>query len=402
MVDYFSFAFKNLKRRGLRSYLTLLGVFIGIAAVISLITLGSGLKAAVNAQFSVGSTQALTIQAGGVTYGPPGSGAVNPLTKQDAEAISKLSSIESVSPRSLEAVRIEYNNKLVFGYALSMDEGNEKGMYESMGLEADQGKLLYGNFGKIVVGANVADETKNGFEKEISPGKKLLIEDREFQVIGVLEREGSFTLDNIILMYDADLEPLIGYGDSVDIIGVKVKSKDLMGKAKADIEKLLRERRNVKVGEEDFEVSTPDAILGQINSVLNGIQIFIIIIASISIFVGAIGIINTMTTSVLERKREIGIMKAIGAKNKHIFFQFFVESGLLGFIGGAMGIIFGLIVGYLGTMGINSFVGSTTSPEINIFLIVFSLIGSFLIGAIAGIIPAMRAAHQHPVEALRG
>jgi len=164
----------------------------------------------------------------------------------------------------------------------------------------------------------------------------------------------------------------------------------------------LRKRRNVKIGEEDFQVSTPQAMLEQVNSVLGGIQAFIVIIASISILVGAIGIINTMTTSVLERKKEIGIMKAIGARNKHIFFQFFVESGLMGLVGGILGIIFGLIIGYAGTYGINSFLGSESSPEINIILIVGALIGSFLIGAIAGIFPAMRAANQNPVEALRG
>jgi len=403
MVDYFSFAFKNSKRRGLRSWLTLLGIFIGIATVISLITLGSGLKAAVNAQFGVSSTQSLTIQAGGLTYGPPGSAVVNPLTKQDAEAIEKLSSVELVSPRNLESVKIEYNDKINFGMALSMDEGNEKGMYETMGLEIETGRFLKtGDNKKILIGYNFADPKKNGFDKEIIPGKKILIQDEAFTVIGILKLQGSFTMDNIILIYDKDLEPLIGYGDDVDIIGVKVKSRDLMEKAKEDIEKLLRERRDVKKGEEDFEVSTPDAILNQVNGILNAIQIFILIIASISIIIGVIGVVNTMTTSVLERKKEIGIMKAIGAKNKHIFFQFLVESGLMGFVGGTLGIIFGLLVGYLGVMGINSFIGATTSPKFNIPLIFFSLLGSFLIGAIAGIIPAMRAANQNPVDALRG
>jgi putative ABC transport system permease protein len=401
VVDYFSFAFKNLKRRGIRSWLTLLGIFIGITAVVALITLGSGLKAAVNAQFGVSSTQAITVQAGGLSYGMPGSAVVNPLTKQDAEAIARLSSVEFVTSRNMETVKLEFNDKIQFGTAVSMDEKLEDEVYEVMGLEIGQGKLLKGDIGKILIGSNLADEDKNGFDKEIVPGKKLLIEDEEFQIIGVLEKQGSFLLDNIVIMYDSDLEPLIGYGDDVDIIGVKVKSKDLMDKAKEDIEKLLRERRDVKKGEEDFEVSTPDAILEQVNSVINSIQIFIVIIASISIIVGVIGIINTMTTSVLERKKEIGIMKAIGAKNKHVFFQFFVESGLLGFIGGLIGVVFGLLIGYFGTLGVNSFVGSTARPSIDWFLILFALVGSFLIGAIAGIIPAMRAANQNPVEALK-
>jgi putative ABC transport system permease protein len=139
-----------------------------------------------------------------------------------------------------------------------------------------------------------------------------------------------------------------------------------------------------------------------VNSILGAIQAFIIIIASISILVGVIGIVNTMTTSVLERRKEIGIMKAIGAKNSQVFMQFFVESGLMGLVGGALGVIVGMIIGYAGTLGINNFLGAEAVPQINFFLIFFTLLGSFLIGSIAGIIPAMSAARQNPVEALRG
>ena len=171
---------------------------------------------------------------------------------------------------------------------------------------------------------------------------------------------------------------------------------------KQDIEKLLRQRRNVNLGEEDFKVTTSEATLKTVNQVLSAIQIFIIIIASISILVGSIGIVNTMTTSVLERKKEIGIMKSIGARNSQIFLQFFVESGFLGLVGGILGIIFGIFIGYLGTMGINNWLGTEIQVQINFTLIFFTLLGSFLIGAIAGIIPAMNAAKQNPVEALQG
>ena len=109
-----------------------------------------------------------------------------------------------------------------------------------------------------------------------------------------------------------------------------------------------------------------------------------------------------MSTSVLERKKEIGIMKAIGAENSQVFMQFFVESGVLGLIGGGIGVILGISLGYFGILGINSFIGSDMQPKINFFLIFFALLGSFIIGAVAGILPAMRAAKQNPVEALRG
>jgi putative ABC transport system permease protein len=403
MVNYFSFAVKNSKHRGLRSWLTLLGIFIGVMTVISLITVGDGLKAAVNAQFGIESTQIITVQAGGLNYGSPGSTVSNPLTKQDSDAIGRLSVVEYSIPRNMKLTTVEYNNKIGYKYGVSIVEGYEKEMYEMLDLDAEKGRLLKsGDFGKIVLGNNFADETKNGFDKEISVGKKILIQDKKFTIVGIMEKKGSFMLDGIVLMYEQDLKNLMNYGDTVDVIGVKVRDKNLMEKAKEDIEKLLRDRRDVKKGEEDFSVSTPDAAMNQINSILNAIQIFIVLIASIAIFVGALGIVNTMATSVVERKKEIGIMKAIGARNKHIFMQFFIESGFMGLVGGILGIIIGLGIGYLGIIVLNNFVGATTTPKINIALIIFALIGSFSVGAIAGIIPAMNAAKQNPVEALRG
>jgi len=402
MVNYYQYSLKNLRRRGIRSWLTLLGILIGITAVVALITLGNGLKTAVNSQFGVSSTQAITIQAGGLNLGSPGSAVANPLTKQDAEAIGKLSTIEFATTRNIEQLIIEYNNKIKVNYIIGIEEGTEKESYELIGIASENGRLLQsGDSKKIVIGHNFIDRKKNGFEKDIKIGKSLMINNQSFIIIGILEKKGSFIMDNIIIMPEKDLDNLVHFGDNVDIIGVKVKDKDLMDKAKEDIEKLLRKRRNVKVGKEDFQVSTPDAILSQVNSVIGGIQIFIVLIASISILVGAIGIVNTMATSVIERRKEIGIMKAIGARNKHIFLLFLVESGFMGFIGGLLGVIFGLFIGYFGTVGINNFVGITAKPTINYFLIFFVLIGSFLLGALAGILPAMGAAKENPVEVLR-
>ncbi len=403
MVNYFSFGLKNLRRRGIRSYLTLLGIFIGITAVIALISLGNGLKDAVNAQFGVSSTQMITVQAGGLNYGPSRSTVVTPLTKQDALAIEKLSSINVAIPRNIESGKLEFNDIVGFGYAVSVIDGREKKIYELMDLEIETGRLLKASDrGKVMLGYNFLNGETNGFGKAILPGKTVLINDEKYEVLGITKKKGSFILDNVVWMLDSDLDDLMGYGDEVGLIAAEVKSKDLMEKAKEDIEKLLRKRRDVKVGEEDFTVSTPESSLEQINSVLSAIQIFIVIIASISIVVGAIGIINTMTTSVLERRKEIGIMKAIGAKNNHIFYLFFVESGLLGLVGGIFGILFGLGIGFIGVSALSSFLGTDAGISINIPLIVFSLIGSFLIGAFAGIIPALRAAKQNPVDALRG
>ena len=404
MKDYFFLALGNLRHRGIRSWLTLIGIFIGIMAVVSLISLGSGLKLAVNSQFGVSTTEVITVRAGGVAFaGAPGAGVVNPLTVKDIEEIEKLASVERVIRRNIPTGKLEFNDKAIFGLVINLPDGDDrKFAYDVLEIEAESGRLLKdGDTNKIVLGNNFY-VNKIGLDKIVKVGDKVLIQNKSFKVVGVTKKKGSFIFDNIIHMNAAPLKDLMDYGDDVDLIIVKVNDKNLMDKTKEDIEKVLRKTRDVKIGEEDFDVSTPESALETVNGILGGVQAFIILIASISILVGALGIVNTMTTSVLERKKEIGIMKAVGAKNSDIFAQFFIESGLLGLVGGVVGVIFGVAIGFFGTQGINNFIGSEVTPEISVPLILLSLVGSFMVGAIAGIVPAMRAANENPVEALRG
>ena len=384
--------------------MTLLGIFIGIMAVVSLISLGSGLKLAVAAQFGISTTEVITIQAGGLSSaGPPGTAVTNPLQTSDVEAIEKLSTVDIAFSRIITSGKLEFNDIVGFGLAVSIPDGSaRKFAYETAELEAEFGRMLKdGDTNKVVLGNNFYTNEES-FGKPIKVGDKVLLQDKKFEVVGILEKKGSFLWDNFVMVNEEPLIDLMDYGDKVDVIIAKVKNKDLMDRSKIEIEKKMRELRDVKVGEEDFEVSTPDAALGTVNSILGGVQAFIIIIASISIFVGAIGIVNTMTTSVLERKKEIGIMKSIGARNSHIFMQFLIESGLLGLVGGLVGVIFGLGIGFLGVYGINNFIGSEIVLEIDYLLIGGSLLGSFLIGAISGVIPAWNASKLNPVDSLRG
>jgi len=401
--DFFLLASKNLKNRGLRSYLTILGIFIGILAVVSLISVGDGLKTAVNSQFGVSSTEVITVQAGGLnSYGPPGSGAVNKLTLKDLDAIRKVSSVKRAVRRNMPSVKLEFNNKVIFGIAASLPNSEDrKFVYEQMELGAEYGRLLEDkDANKVLLGHNFyADKT--GLDKIVRIGNKVLIQDKKFEVAGIIEKKGSFIIDNAVFMNEEPLLDLINVGDEIDLIVVQVKDKSLMNKTKEEIEKVLRKSRDVKLGEEDFEVSTPDAMLDTVNQILTGVQIFVFMIALISIIVGSIGIVNTMTTSVFERRREIGIMKSVGAKNSHVFLLFFIESGLLGLIGGILGIIFGILLGSLGTIAINNFIGATTSLNINFALIIFALLGSFTVGSVSGIAPALNAAKQNPIDALK-
>lgn len=404
--DFFALAFKNLKSRGIRSWLTLLGIFIGIAAVVSLISLGNGLQLAVASQFGISANELITVQAGGISgYGPPGSLVVDPVTRQDAEAIERLSSVENTVARNINSGMIEFNDNIQYRYIGSLPKNKEdiKLIYTQLDFEPLFGRLLKeSDSGKVLLGYNFYEKKEEWGGKPITVGKSIEINSEKFEVVGIIQKEGSLIVDNVILMLEDDMEDLFDFGDDANIIVVQPKDTDKMDKTKEDIEKLMRDRRDVDVGEEDFEVSTPESALSTINDVLTGVQIFIVIIASISIFIGAVGIINTMTTSVMERKKEIGIIKSVGARNEHVFLQFFIESGLLGLIGGLAGAIVGTLVGVGGIYAINNFLGTELVPSINLVLIFLALIGSFLIGGIAGILPAMRAARQNPVQALRG
>tara|TARA_Y100000310_G_scaffold342784_1_gene447419 strand:+ start:1819 stop:3042 length:1224 start_codon:yes stop_codon:yes gene_type:complete len=404
--DFFYLAFKNLKSRGVRSWLTLLGVFIGITAVVSLISLGNGLELAVGSQFGIGSSQLITVQAGGISgFGPPGSFVVDSLISQDSDAIEKLSSVENTVTRILELAEMEFNKNFQFIYVGSAPGVKEDLdlIYSQLNLDTFQGRLLTdSDSGKVVLGYNFYDKDEEWGGKKIVSGKSVYINDKKFQVAGIFEKRGSYIFDNIILMPESDMSELFDFGDNVDVIVVEPKDKGDISKTKEDIEDLLRDRRGVKKGEEDFEVSTPESTLSTINGVLKGVKLFVAIIASISILVGLIGIINTMTTSVMERKKEIGISKSVGARNEHIFLQFFIESSLLGLVGGIAGAIIGTSIGFIGIYGINNWIGTDLTPAIDFVLISLALVGSFLVGGIAGILPAIKASMQNPVESLRG
>ncbi|MGK0208816.1 MAG: putative ABC transport system permease protein [Patescibacteria group bacterium] len=404
ITDYIQLSFKNLKHRGIRSWLTLLGICIGVMAVVALIGLGEGLQTAVNSQFGISSTEVISVQAGGLSFGgPPGTGVTTPLTIKDMRALEGINNIDLILRRNLETSQVEFNKNLIITSSISMPDGEGRDFaYELLNIELVKGKLLEdGDSGEVLVGNNFYTD-KMGFDRSIDIGDNLLIQGEKFKIIGIAEKKGSFIFDNIIYMNQANLDDLYDYGDEVDVIGIKVKDADKMQRTKEDIEKKLRKSRNVKEGEEDFRVETPQAALETVGEVLQAVTIFVGLIALISVFVGSIGIVNTMTTSVVERKKEIGIMKAVGAKNSQVFMQFFIEAGMLGAMGGILGIVLGNLISILGTIGINNWIGAEVPISFNLLVNALAFLGSFTIGAIAGVTPALSAAKQDPVEALRG
>ncbi|MBI2208410.1 ABC transporter permease [Candidatus Woesearchaeota archaeon] len=401
--DYFIFSVKNLRNRKLRSWLTMIGIIIGITAVVSLISMGQGLKTAISLQFGDLGTDKLAVQASG-GFGPPGTAVVNPLTKDNLEEVKKVSGVKIAAGRLIKPGKIEQDDHATFSYVASMpDREARKLIHEAQNLEAESGRLLKdGDKGKVVLGSNLGKKDA-GLGKQVVVGSKIIIEGKEFEVVGILKKLGSFILDNVVFMNEDDLRDVMDVPDKdYDVIVIQVQQNADVAAVQQRVEKVMRNERGVKEGEEDFTVQTPQAILGQVTSTLFAVQLFVYIIAGISIIVGGIGIMNTMFTSVLERTKEIGIMKSIGARNSSVFSLFFIESGLIGSIGGIIGAVFGVLMALgLAFIGKSLLGTDLIRAEISPWLVLGSVLGSFILGSLFGILPAIKAAKLNPVDALR-
>ena len=397
-------SFRNLSRRRTRSYLTMIGIFIGIAAVVALIGLGDGLRMAITSQFGFLGTDVLSVQASGLNMaGPPGSGAVDPLSDELVEEIDGVQGVNVAFNRYIRSATLQFNDYQQIGFLVSMPEGESRKVLDDMlNIEVSSGRnLRERDTNKVLVGSSVAQED-NWDGKEIRSGDNLLIQDKKFEVVGVLEKKGSFVVDGSLLMNEDDLLDLLGDDGTTDIIAIQVEDEDEILDVKEDVEKVLRRERDVKEGEEDFSVETPQSTLETLNSTLFAVQLFVTIIASISLLVGGIGITNTMYTSVVERTKEIGIMKSIGATRGMIFQVFLYESGLLGLVGGLIGAGIGWGLAYgLATVASNALGIDAIQAHVSWTLVLGALAFSFIVGLASGLTPALQAAKKHPVDALR-
>ncbi|HLC87327.1 MAG TPA: ABC transporter permease [Candidatus Nanoarchaeia archaeon] len=394
-----------MKKRKLRSWLTLLGIFIGIAAVVSLISMGEGLRTAITGQFGELSVDTLTFSNAETSFGPPGSTAVKKINDNDIRLIESVNNVKIIIPRLIRVAKIEYNKAASFGYVINMPEDKEKidFIYTNMNIEVDEGGLLdLNDKGKVLLGNDYLNENK--FEKKVRIGSNIIIQGKSFEVVGILKKASTFTINSVVLMLDSDMRDILNIPkDEHDILAIRINSKENVEKAAKDIENEIRKDRKEKIGEEDFKVQTPLQSISAVNTILDVVNIIVIGIAAISLLIGGIGIANTMYTSVLERKAEIGTMKAIGAKNLDILKLFVIESGLFGLAGGVAGAVLGIFLAYLVSVSANFYFGNNIFAfSINWVLIIGAIMFSFLIGVLAGLVPSYQASKLKPVDALRG
>lgn len=404
--DYFKLSVRNLRKRKLQSWLTLLGILISIATIFMLISLSIGLENAVQEQFRMlGTDKFFVFAKGSMESGGSGSNtAAVQLTLEDINTIEKVQGVKQVTYMNAQPGKIEFNEKTRYAYVIGIPLDNAeifKAMSETSSFKISEGRLFKeSDKRRVMVGAKYAQETHLG--KKVDVGDTLLINNQEFEVIGILQTMGNSQDDQNIYTSFEDFKEMYNSGERVDQVIVQVNSNENLSEVAKKVEKKLRGARGVTEDTQDFEILTPEELLASFGAILSIITGFLLSVAAISLIVGSIGIANTMYTSILERTREIGVMKAIGAKNKDILFIFLIEAGLLGLMGGILGIAVGLGVGKIIEVIAVQQLG-TTLLKIGApwYLFAGCLAFSFLIGIISGLIPAWQASKTKVVDALR-
>jgi putative ABC transport system permease protein len=403
-------ALSSLGANKLRAGLTLLGIVIGVTSVISLMAIGKGAQESITSRIESLGTNLLFVRPGATTQGgiSSGLGSAGTLTLDDAYAL-----LDPIFAPSVAAVAPEISNN---GQIVA---GRENTFSQIIGVTPDyefvrnfpvgSGQFIsngqVNNISQVAVLGSRVSESLFGFRDPV--GQNVRISGRQFEVVGVLESQGGSSLGNFD---DRVMVPITtAYfrlasqrttqgGVSVQTINVEVRSGDDMDSALQEIATVLRLRHRI-TGEDDFIVSSQQETIETLEETTNTFVIFLGAIASISLLVGGIGIMNIMLVSVTERTREIGIRKAMGAKRRDILFQFVSEATLLSLSGGGLGVALGIAVSEL--LDGRSLGGQSFQTAFSGDIALLALVVSGAIGLFFGIYPAMRAARLHPIEALR-
>jgi putative ABC transport system permease protein len=333
--------------------------------------------------------------------GPPGSTSEVKLTSDDMEAIKKVKGVKEVSGFVVANAKIEFNDETRYVLAIGMDSEAIDLFFESGSYKIDEGRLMKSNdIGSVMLGSQY--KYNKYFSKPIKVGNKVKINDKEFNVKTILQSIGNPQDDRQVYMLEEDVRTLFNIPKRIDAIIVQIEAGENIKDIAEKTDKKLMNKHDVNEKTKDFTILTPEELLATFGTILNILTGFLLGIAAISLVVGGIGIATTMYTSVLERTREIGVMKAVGAQNKDILAMFAIESGLLGAVGGTIGILLGYgiskLIEYIAANQLGTSMLKTSSP---LYLIIGCLLFSFIIGALSGIWPSRHATRIKPVEALR-
>ena len=399
-------ALESISSNKLRSGLTVLGIVIGVAAVIAMLAVGNGAQDSITGSISGIGTNLLFVFRGG--------GANNnvrnpkPLTLQDAEALADpfaAPSVEAVSPVLQANAEVTYGgevtNTSIVGALPSYFPVSNLNVTEGEALNEEH---ILGRASVALIGLDTADKLFG--RKEGLVGETIRIAGQPFRIIGVLESKGGGSFgsqdDRVIIPLTTAQTRLVRRGgrDEVDIIFVQAASAELVPQATQEITDILSQRHRTEIGFPDFTVLSQQDFLSTAATITGVLTIFLGGIAAISLLVGGIGIMNIMLVSVTERTREIGLRKALGARKRDILVQFLTESSLLSLFGGLIGIGLGWLIAFI-VGKVAAATGTVFNPRVGLDAILLATLFSAAFGLFFGIYPANRAAALEPVEALR-
>lgn len=396
-LESIKYSLRNLNHRKGRSFLTVFSIMVGIATIFIFISFGYGLYNYTESFTTSSSADKLLILAKG--SGAPGMDDTFKLTDDDLDVIRGTSGVYEASGLYYNVVKVEKGKQSKYVFMTSYDP-KEPLILDIFGVEIEKGRLLnQGDSKTAVAGYNYLVDDKI-FEKGLDVNSVVEVNGEKIKIIGFLESIGNPQDDSQIYITNDYFLELFPDEDSYAQIVARV-DLDNIEKVTENVEKSLRKHRDLEEGKEDFYVQSFEDMIESFSGALNMIVGFVILIALISVLVSAINTANTMITSVLERYKEIGILKAIGARNSEIFKIFLFESSFLGFMAGVLGVFIGWIITVVASVILSSLGWGFLSPYYSFGIFAGCIIFATLTGAISGAIPAIRASRINPVDALR-